>query len=108
MAPPYKCVAYPNELGGWSALCLDLDIAVDDRSCAAVQSAMDSALREFLASVEDLPPTDRERLLNRRAPWHVRASWGFRMLRDALTPGEAWHSFNAGGGRGWASANQHV
>lgn len=102
----YRCIAYPNELGGWSALCLDLDIAVDAGTPAEAQHRIISAVDDYLRSIDELPASERRDLLRRRVPWFVRARWGCLLLWQTLVEGEnAIWAFATGERGSWAAAN---
>ena len=42
------------------------------------------AIETYIEDVSKEAPADRDRLLSRRAPWHVRASHAFRFLMSVL------------------------
>lgn len=67
----------------WEAICVDLDIAVSGDSAAEVEDALKVAVEGYLEAVAEMPPQDRQQLLHRRAPWHVRA----KLAAQACLPG---------------------
>lgn len=77
------CYAHGRE-GQWQAICVDLDIAVQGRSLEEVQKLLGRAIETYIEDVSKEAPADRDRLLSRRAPWHVRASHAFRFLMSVL------------------------
>jgi predicted RNase H-like HicB family nuclease len=70
--------------GGWEAICLDLDIAVQGESFEEVYRALDEAIAAYLETVHDLPESERRHLLRRKAPITVRLSFLFRAVRTIL------------------------
>jgi hypothetical protein len=70
--------------GIWEGLCADLDIAVEGRSMEDTRDRLGQAVRSYLADVMDEAPEHRERLLNRRAPWTVRANLAIRAALQGL------------------------
>jgi hypothetical protein len=61
--------------GAWEAICVDLDIAVQGRSFSEVQESLRQSINMFLERVAELPENERYKLLNRRAPWLLRAKF---------------------------------
>lgn len=57
----------------WEGLCVDLDIAAQGNSPAEVMGRLGEAIQMYVEAALEEAPADAERLLNRRAPWHVRA-----------------------------------
>ncbi|MBM3517467.1 MAG: hypothetical protein FJX56_06230 [Alphaproteobacteria bacterium] len=78
-----RCFAEGSS-GRWEAICIDLDIAVQGRTFDEVYRSLDEAVRHFLMDLERRPPTDRARLLARRAPWTARLRFLFRVLGASL------------------------
>ena len=78
------CFAWGSE-NGWEAICIDLDIAVQGKSFDAVYHSLNDAVLDYVETVMQLPMKDRERLLNRRAPFwtraRIQAGFWFAMLR---------------------------
>jgi predicted RNase H-like HicB family nuclease len=70
--------------GGWEAICLELDIAVQGDSFAEVYQALDEAIAAYLETVHDLPEGERRHLLRRKAPMSVRISFLLRAFRTIL------------------------
>lgn len=79
----YQCVAFGHE-GQWQAICLDLDIAVQDRSLAAVQADLEQSILAYIREAFAEPEPVRSQLLRRRAPLRVRALWAWRLFRAQL------------------------
>lgn len=71
----------------WSALCLDLDIAVDGASFEEVYRDLNKAVEMYLQRAAEFPEAERARMLRRKAPWHVRLPIMIRALRIGLTGG---------------------
>ena len=83
MARTLHCYAEGRD-GGWEAICLDLDIAVQGGSFEEVYRALDEAVAAYLETVHDLPENERRGLLHRKAPITVRLSFLFRAIRTIL------------------------
>jgi hypothetical protein len=73
------CYAEGRE-GRWEAICVDLDLAVQGRSWQEVHDSLNWAIREHIKSALEEEPDQAKRLLNRRAPWHVRQGLKWRFL----------------------------
>jgi hypothetical protein len=68
----------------WEAICFDFDIAVQGDSVVDVQGKLSAAIESYLEYVATLPEEERNRLLSRRAPWHVRAKFTMGMVATML------------------------
>lgn len=79
-----RCFA--EEHGGkWEAICIDLDVAVQASSFQEIYRELNAAVAIYLETVLALPDDrDRERLLNRTAPFGVRWKYFLRMLQHWL------------------------
>lgn len=66
------CFAHGRD-GAWEAICLDFDIAVAGRSFEEVKRLLDHALATYVEDAVKEGEPARKALLNRRAPFHVRA-----------------------------------
>ena len=80
-----RCVAYPHDKR-WVGLCLDLDIAVEAESPKRVVEVMGQAVADYVGDAMSQPEPIRSRLLSRRAPWHVRALWAWRIFLATARP----------------------
>ena len=69
-----RCMAEGRD-DEWTAICIDLDIAVQGNSFAEVKDSLNQAIDMYLEGVSELPSEERERLLKRRAPWPVRLKY---------------------------------
>ena len=76
----------------WEAICFDFDIAVQGDSIADVQGKLSAAIESYVKYVATLPEAERDRLLRRWAPWHVRAKFTMGMIATML--------FHSSGGSG--------
>ena len=93
-----RCYAYRRG-DVWEAICTDLDVATFGPSQEEVKRLLAEAIELHLECVADLPDEDRQAMLARRAPWHVR--FGLELLsrvhgiRDKWAKGgeKARHSF---------------
>lgn len=83
MSRTLHCYAEGRD-GGWEAICLDLDIAVQGDSFAEVYRALDEAIAAYLETVHDLPESEQRHLLRRKAPISVRLSFLLRAVRTIL------------------------
>jgi hypothetical protein len=79
-----SCYAVGRGQDGWEAICVDFDIAVQGDSFADVTKKLREALVSFSEYVNALPVEERERFLNRRAPWCVRARMAFEVILTLL------------------------
>lgn len=68
----------------WQGICLDLDIAIDGRSFVEVKGLLDEAISTYVEDALKEAEPARSALLNRRAPFHVRAYWAIQMALAAL------------------------
>ena len=93
-----RCYAYRRG-DVWEAICTDLDVATFGPSQEEVKRLLAEAIDLHLECVADLPDEDRQAMLARRAPWHVR--FGLELLyrlhdfrrRWSRSREEARHSF---------------
>lgn len=65
------CHAYQRHRT-WEAICVDLDIAVFGSSRDEVMRSLRDAVDLHLEAVAELPAEERQALLTRRSPWHLR------------------------------------
>jgi hypothetical protein len=70
--------------GGWEALCLDLDIAVQGASFEEVYRALNEAVSLYIDCLANLPDRERARLLARKTPLSVRLTVLWSALRTLL------------------------
>jgi len=74
----------------WSAICLDLDIAVEAGSLRQARKALEAAISDYLQDAMAAPAEERSYLLSRRAPWHVwaaciaKAIWARLLYSDRI------------------------
>ena len=76
-----RCYAERSEAGGWEAICLDLDVAVQAGSFDDAVAELHRAIDLYLESVADLPESERARLLHRPAPLSLRLKFLWAMVR---------------------------
>ena len=77
-----RCCAAGHE-GGWEAICLDLNIAVQGRSFDDVYHALNESVELYFETVSELSESERRQLLSRSAPLRVKLKffwYGLRML----------------------------
>ena len=67
----FRCHAYRRG-DAWEAICTDLNVATFGPSQKEVERLLAEAVELHLDCVADLPDEDRQAMLARRAPWHVR------------------------------------
>lgn len=79
------CFAHGSDAGGWEAICVDLDIAVEGRTFEEVRRGLEGAVRSYVEDALNEAPADRDRLLNRSAPLHVRLGCWLRLAIHAMT-----------------------
>lgn len=70
--------------GDWEAFCLDLDLAVQGDSFQEVFASLNEAIEQYIEAVCELPEDQRMPLLNRRAPWRVRAATELKLVLATL------------------------
>ena len=68
----FKCYAYRDGYR-WSAICTDLDIAVDGDSFEDARESLTACIELYLDGLDELPAEEKRRFLTRKAPLHVRA-----------------------------------
>ena len=69
----------------WEAFCLDLDLAVQGRSFEEVHRFLAKAIHMYVERAMEEPEPTRSQLLNRKAPFLVRLSWGLRLFRSVIS-----------------------
>ena len=80
----------------WEAICVDFDIAVQGDSFNEVKAMLDEAVGSYIDDAMNEAEPVRMRLLNRRAPWHVRTGLTFKLIAFNIfrgRTGEAQASF---------------
>ncbi len=68
--------------GEWEAICLDLDIAVQEKSFEDVFHALNEVIALHVEAVTALPETEHAHLLDRPAPLSLRLKFFFYALRS--------------------------
>lgn len=76
----YLCYAR-SDGEGWEGLCVDLDIGVQGANLNEVVDALNEAVISYVEDAKREDPTTAQRLLGRRAPWHVRLGYFVRAVR---------------------------
>ena len=66
-----RCYAYRSG-PVWEAICVALDIATFGDSLEEVKASLATGIEMHMEEGEAMSAADRERLLKRRSPWHVR------------------------------------
>ena len=82
-----RCYAYRRG-DVWEAICTDLNVATFGPSQAEVERLLAEAIELHLECVADLPDEDRQAMLARRAPWHVR--FGLELLSRVHAIRDKW------------------
>ena len=77
------CFAHGGE-EGWEGICVDFDIAVQGETFEEVQLLLVEAVRTYVETAMKEEPTVRDELLNRVAPFGVRARLAFGFLWHTL------------------------
>lgn len=79
--------------GEWEAICLDLDIAVQEETFEGVFDALNEAIALHVEAVTALPETARAHLLDRPAPLSLRLRFLGYALRSLFTgdDGDGYH-----------------
>lgn len=68
--------------GHWTALCLDLDLAVDGPTLASVTESLEKAINEYCEYILTLPEADQRRLLRRKTPLSLRLKFLWHAIRS--------------------------
>ena len=79
----YRCFAHGGA-DGWEAICVDLDIAIQGDSFDEVRDLLNHAVATYVRDAEMEAPAAREKLLKRRAPWHVVARLNINLLLSSF------------------------
>ncbi len=72
MSLTFRCYVY-GAGRSWEAICVDLDIATAGASDGEARRRLAECIGMYLESLTEMPTDERRKLLERRAPWHVRA-----------------------------------
>ena len=88
-----RCYAYRRG-DVWEAICVDLDVAVFGPSEEHVKHSLAEAIDLHLESVADLPGEERQAMLSRRAPWHVRLALDLSSLMHDIR--RKWRKHRSG------------
>ena len=83
MRYPLECIAHGSG-HDWQAICLDLDIAVQANSLHDVTRVLKQAVRSYLEDAMMQDEQIRIAMLNRSAPFRVRATWAMRLFMATL------------------------
>jgi len=83
MKYPFECIAHGSG-HDWQAICLDLDIAVQADSLHDVTRILEQAVRSYLEDAMMQEEPTRAAMLNRSAPFLVRAAWAMRLFMATL------------------------
>jgi hypothetical protein len=83
MRDPLECIAHGSGRD-WQAICLDLDIAVQADSLQNVTRILQEAITSYVEDAMAQDEPTKTALLNRSAPFSVRASWAFRLFMATL------------------------
>jgi hypothetical protein len=83
MRYPLECIAHGSG-HDWQAICLDLDIAVQADSLHDVTRILEQAVRSYLEDAMMQDEQIRRAMLNRSAPFRVRAAWAMRLFMATL------------------------
>ena len=82
-----RCYAYRRG-DVWEAICTDLDVATFGPSQAEVERLLAEAIELHLECIADFPEEDRQAMLARRAPRHVR--FGLELLSRVHAIRDKW------------------
>ena len=81
----YLCYAR-SDGDGWEGLCIDLDIGVQGANLNEVVDALNEAVVSYVEDAKREDPVTAQKLLARRAPWHVRLGYFLRTVRHLAWP----------------------
>lgn len=65
---------------GWEAICVDFDLAVQGRTSTDAFEILKGAIASYVEDAMQEEPAQRDRLLRRRSPWHVRTALALRFV----------------------------
>lgn len=82
--------------GTWEASCVDLDISVQGASFEEVRSLLDEAVVTYVEDALKEAPADRDRLLNRRAPFWVKLKFAALFIAHISSRRSATRELQAG------------
>lgn len=91
--------SYPGFIEGrgaqWEAFCFDFDIAVCGRSLEEVRVSLSEAVSAYVQEAKKEAPETREKLLKRRAPWHLKFRWALRgvLSNRYVSPAQADYGY---------------
>ncbi len=68
------CFAH-GKPGDWEAVCLDFDLSVQGETFEDVQQTLIAAINDYVLAARDEDEKTRAKLLNRKAPFWVKAQW---------------------------------
>ena len=91
-----RCYAEGRTDGRWEAICLNFDLAVQGHSFNEVYDDLNKAIEIYLASVNELPEKDKERLLKRSAPLSLQLRFLWAVIQsffDGNGGGKERHDF---------------
>ncbi len=84
-----RILCYAERSGNeWEAFCVDFDLAVQGTSFREVQTKLHDQIHLFLETVEELPESERRKLLGRRMPLKERARLRLRLNVHNIVRGE--------------------
>jgi hypothetical protein len=83
MKYPLECIAHGSG-NEWQAICLDLDIAVQAQSLHDVTRILQESVASYIRDALEQDEPTRSQMLNRSAPFSVRATWAMRMFMATL------------------------
>ena len=66
----------------WEGLCTTFDIAMQGKSLDETRDFLEEAVKDFLATVEELPSHDKKRLLKRKSPLQLRLILALQYLQS--------------------------
>lgn len=87
-----RCYAYGSG-DSWQAICTHFDIAVEGNSFQEARESLESCIQMFLERISELPEAEREKLLGRKSPWHLRARLACKVWLSSIRSGPAYQEF---------------
>ena len=87
MSTVFRCIIRGQQ-DQWEGICLDLDIAVYGASLKEVEATLAHSVQTYVEDAMKEAPAQRDKLLSRHVPWHVRLRLSVALALHMLRPGK--------------------
>lgn len=88
MSTVFRCIIR-GQRDQWEGICLDLDIAVYGASLKEVEATLTHSVQTYVEDAMKETPDQRDKLLSRQVPWHVRLRLSLALALHMLKPGKS-------------------